>query len=299
MTQAYRDDLAYIHDAGFGHIAENAAPVLLAALRRAGFTDGLVVELGCGSGILSEKVAAAGYAVLGIDLSPAMIKMARKRVPTGRFRVQSLLQARLPPCRAVAAVGECFNYLFDPSHSKAAVWKLLGRIHEALLPGGLLIFDVAGPGRVPGGLQRGYKEGAEWAVLYAAEEAGDKLTRRITSFRKVGDSYRRAQETHHLRLFTRTALTQRLRKLGFKVRTLANYGPLQLAPGHSAFLARKQPRQRRGPDGVSHVNSLTGLDWRRRMNESLNQSCHRLFCPKHWLGGNLFSDHTWRGYREK
>jgi hypothetical protein len=33
MTDAYREDLAYIHDVGFGHLAKNAAPVLLEALR--------------------------------------------------------------------------------------------------------------------------------------------------------------------------------------------------------------------------------------------------------------------------
>src|SRR5271170_5383990 len=111
MTDAYRDDLAYIHDAGFGGMARAAAPVLIDALRKRGFARGLVVDLGCGSGILSQAMVEAGYDLLGIDISPAMIALARERVPGGTFRVGSLVTVDLPPCIAVAAVGECFNYL--------------------------------------------------------------------------------------------------------------------------------------------------------------------------------------------
>src|SRR5262245_24691894 len=103
---AYRDDLAYIPDTGFAAPAETAAAFLLEALRTSGIDRGLVIELGCGSGILSQAVASAGYDVIGVDLSPAMIALARQRVPQGRFVVSPLLQAELEPCVAVAAVGE-------------------------------------------------------------------------------------------------------------------------------------------------------------------------------------------------
>src|SRR5689334_6326350 len=121
MNDVYRDDLAYIHDAGYGGLARAAGPVLVDDLRRRGVIRGLVIDLGCGSAILAETAAAGGYDVLGIDLSPAFIDLARRRVPGGRFCVGSLLTAELPPCVAVAAVGECCNYLFDP-----------GNTHEAL-----------------------------------------------------------------------------------------------------------------------------------------------------------------------
>src|SRR5688572_7386388 len=113
MEEAYRDDLAYIHDAGFGGFARGAGALLLGELSRRGLDGGLVIDPGCGSGILSEQVPARGFDVLGIDLSAAFVELARRRVPGGRFRVESLLTAELPPCVAVAAVGECVNYLFD------------------------------------------------------------------------------------------------------------------------------------------------------------------------------------------
>jgi SAM-dependent methyltransferase len=242
MADAYREDLAYIHDAGFGSFARSAAPILLRALRRAGAERGLVIDLGCGSGILAAEIAAAGYDVLGFDLSGAMIALARRRVPQARFREQSLWAADLPPCVAVTAIGECFNFLFDRGNTDQALAKLLRRIHDALCPGGLLLFDVAEPGRVPGpGTRKDYREGDDWAVLVTAEEDRRRrlLTRRITSFRKVGKLYRREQEVHQLRLFTGAALARQLRGLGFRVRLLRGYGPFRFPPGYVALLGRK------------------------------------------------------------
>src|SRR5262245_18116996 len=124
MEAAYREDLAFIHNAVHGDFARAAAGLLQAALGRKGWERGLVIDLGCGSGILAGQLSDCGFDVLGIDISEAMIDLARQRVPKGVFRVQSLLAAELPPCVAVAAVGECLNYLFDPGHSLEAVRQL-------------------------------------------------------------------------------------------------------------------------------------------------------------------------------
>src|SRR5262249_38073721 len=106
MAKTYGDDLAYIHDTGFGDLARNAAPFLVDVLRRRGVQKGLVIDLGCGSGLLARGLSESGYDVLGIDISAAMIALARERVPDGRFLLDSLLIAELPTCVAVAAVGE-------------------------------------------------------------------------------------------------------------------------------------------------------------------------------------------------
>jgi SAM-dependent methyltransferase len=247
MTDAYHDDLAYIHDTGYGAFARSAAPVLLGALRRQGFPRGLVVDLGCGSGILAAEIAAAGYDVLGFDVSPAMLALARKRVPQARFRHQSLWAAELPSCVAVTAIGECFNYLFDRTNSDKALEQLYRRVWDALCHGGVFLFDVAEPGRVPGsGRQKQFREEADWSVLVAADEDRERrqLTRRITSFRKVGKLYRRDHEVHQLRLFKGSEAARRLRQLGFRVRLLRGYGSFRFPPGYVGLLGRK-PRQAR------------------------------------------------------
>jgi SAM-dependent methyltransferase len=250
---AYRADLAFIHDAGFGQLAEDAAARLIRTLRRDRIEGGLVVDLGCGSGRLSRRVADAGHDVLGIDISPAMIALARRHVPGGRFHVGSILDAKLPRCVAVAAIGEVFNYLFDAENSPRALAALLGRIHEALEPGGLLIFDVAEPGRANSTPRPVGATGADWAVIAAAEEDRRRalLCRRITSFRRVGASYRRDDEVHWLRLIRRTEIDGLLRALGFQVRVLRAYGPRPFARGHVGFLARKRRRPIRRPSRAS------------------------------------------------
>jgi hypothetical protein len=65
------------------------------------------------------------------------------------------------------------------------------------------------------------------------------LIRHITSFRKVGDLYRRDEEVHRQRLFTRSEVATQLRSCGFRVRVLRGYGPLCFPPGVFGFLARK------------------------------------------------------------
>jgi SAM-dependent methyltransferase len=245
IEEPYRADLAYIHDSGFGGIAREAASVLLETLRRQGVARGLVIDLGCGSGVLAGAVCDAGYEILGIDLSASMIALARQRVPRGEFRVESLLTAELPACVAVAAVGECLSYLFDHHNNKHKLGALFRRIHAALVPGGLFLFDVVEPGRVPGtDPRRAFYEGDDWAVLVTSAEDRKRglLTRRITSFRKFGDFYRRDQEVHHQRLMNRLEVTAPLRSLGFRVRTVRGYGPLRFGPGHVGFIARKSEK---------------------------------------------------------
>jgi len=238
---AYRADLAHIHDAGFGSFAVAAAQELLAMLRAQGLRAGLVVDLGCGSGILAEAVTKAGYDLLGFDISADMIELARRRAPRATFRHASTLDAAIPPCIAVTSIGEVFNYLFDPRRSLARLAKLFAGVHRALRPGGFFLFDAALVGRVPKGKRRSYAEMDGWACLYEAEEdpRAKLLTRRITTFRRQGEAYRRDVEVHKLRLFERRELLDPLRRLGFRVRTLRRYADVKFPAGYLGFVARK------------------------------------------------------------
>ncbi len=236
----YRNDLAFIHDVRFGEIARSASRVLLEALRCTGLSEGLVIDLGCGSGLFAEPVAEAGYDVLGIDVSAEMLKLARRRVPKARFRRGSLHDAELPRGVAVAGIGESFNYFTGRPTSEATLARLFRRIHRALVPGGVLLFDLAAPGRVPGGgpLKSHWDE-KDWAVLVATVEERKRriLTRRITSFRRAGSGYRRADEIHTQRLFERKVVLRLLREGGFRARSLSGYRELRFPRGLIGYIA--------------------------------------------------------------
>jgi SAM-dependent methyltransferase len=238
----YRADLAAIHDDGFGGVAREAAALLRSNLRRRGMRRGTIVDLGCGSGILAREMTDAGYDVLGIDLSSAMLALARRRAPVARFRRASLLDAEIPACVAVTAIGECVNYLFDAGNSANARRALFRRVHKALIPGGLFLFDVAGPGRVTGHEPtRVHTQGDGWAVLMIADEDPRRglLTRRITTFRRTGKLYRRTEEVHCLRLVPRAAIERQLGDVGFRTRALETYGRTPFLPGVTGYLAEK------------------------------------------------------------
>lgn len=238
--EAYKADLAYIHDVGFGDFAKNSAPGLLEILRQNGIKTGLVVDLGCGSGLWARELSDSGYGVLGVDISPAMIAIARKRVPEGEFETGSLLKVTLPKCAAVTSLGECVNYLFDKSNRMSGVRRLFRRVYGALRPGGLFVFDIAEPGRGKGPRQK-HRQGPDWAVLVEIEEDArtTRLTRRITTFRKGGELYRRDEEIHQLQLYKRGEVAKELRSVGFRVRTIGAYGAQQMIEGCVGFVARK------------------------------------------------------------
>ena len=237
---AYQGDLAYIHDQGFGEFARGSAPGLLQLFQRHGITGGLIVDLGCGSGIWANALSDAGYQVIGVDISPAMIELAQQRAPNARFQVGSFVPFHFPPCRAVTALGEVFNYLFDPNNSLRTLRRVFQAIFERLAPDGLLIFDVAEPGRCKGFGQR-VMEGDDWACLveYRNDVARGRLTRRIVSFRKVGDTYRRREETHVQQLIPATTPAEMLRSIGFRVRLLRRYGDHPLPKKSRGIVARK------------------------------------------------------------
>jgi SAM-dependent methyltransferase len=240
MTEWYGEDLSYIHDVGHADFALESAPGILEVLAESGIRDGLVVDLGCGTGLLARELIDAGYSVLGIDISEAMVEISRRRAPEAEFRVGSLFEAEIPPCVAVTAVSEVLNYLFD--EEDGGLVPLFRRVYEVLVPGGVFVFDVLGPGQVaPGATARGFRVGEDWAVLSEREEDAERgtMTRRIVSFRKVGEHYRRDEEVHRVRLYKPVEISGLLRRVGFGVRTMRSYGSYPLAEGHAAFFARK------------------------------------------------------------
>lgn len=239
--KAYDPDLAYIHDAGHGDFARQAAPGLLALLHKQGVDSGLVVDLGCGSGIWAERLCRAGHDVLGVDISAAMIALARKRAPAARFQVGSLLEVDLPACAAVTSIGECVNYLFDTGNSLKKLTRLFRRVHASLQAGGVFIFDVLQPGHERGRPGRRFRVGDDWAVLVDIQEDEERglITRKITSFRQTGKLYRRDSEVHRLRTFRGSEVARALREVGFRVRRLRGYGDLTFTGNHIAFVAVK------------------------------------------------------------
>ena len=220
----YGADQAAIHDREFGKLAGFAAADLLRLLSSAGHATGTVVDLGCGSGILARAVTDAGYDVVGVDISPDMLALAREHAPRAEFAVGSLHDFPLPEgCVAVAATGEALNY----GAGMASVARLAERVVDALVAGGVFLFDVAGPGRAGStGSTRQFHRRDDWCLGMVATESeqGGRLDREITIFAAADDGrYRRVDEHHVLRLYDRDALAALLTEAGLVVNVLDDY----------------------------------------------------------------------------
>ncbi|MFK8003912.1 MAG: class I SAM-dependent methyltransferase [Polyangiales bacterium] len=236
----YKEDLAYIHDVGHTDFIRRSSPGLLAILAQGGLEEGFVVNLACGSGVWAQKLVDKGFEVRGQDISPAMVKLARQRVPEARFDVSSFVDFEIPPCDAITCLGEGFNYLFDKRMDRKTLKRVFKRVWQALPSGGLFVFDVIEPG-IATAPKKSYREGDDWAVLVelAEDKRHPRATRRIVSFRQVGEDYRRTEETHTLRLYKGTDLAAELREIGFRVRPVRSYGSQHFRPGHVGMVARK------------------------------------------------------------
>ena len=233
----YQDDLAQIHIEGYGFHWERAAPALLGFLERYGIARGTVVDLGCGGGQWLARLAEEGYAVCGVDLSASMIEAARRLVPAGTFIHGSIDEVELPPCDAVTSLGEPINYLA----SGDAIRRVFRNVHAALRPGGVFIFDAREPAAGPVEPRVVTRVGDTWACIAHIEEDHEAgtIVRDITTFRQIGEDYRRGHEIHRLKVFPKNETVGWLRELGFPVRTFRGYGEYRFGPRQSAYVARK------------------------------------------------------------
>lgn len=242
----YGADLAAVHHAYFGEVARAAAGELLARLAAAGIASGRVVDLAAGSGILSRRMVDAGFEAFGVDQSAAMLRLARAVVPEATLVRDSLWSASLPGgpggLVAVAAVGEAFSYAAEPAAGPSGLRGRLASIHRSLAPGGLVLFDVAGPGRSgPAGVrERCFRCGGGLLRLEEREDrAAGTLVREITTFTPFGRLYRRTDETHRLTLYDPERVEALLADAGFAWQRLSRYGETEFHPGWHGFAAWK------------------------------------------------------------
>ncbi|MFG2949615.1 class I SAM-dependent methyltransferase [Streptomyces adustus] len=109
------------------------------------FEAGRVLDIGCGTGVFALLLAARGIEVVGVDPAQASIDVARGKPGSGRVRWICGDAAGLPPLRVDLATMTA-NVAQDIADPQA--WrKTLRGAHQALRPGGRLIFETRDPAR--------------------------------------------------------------------------------------------------------------------------------------------------------
>lgn len=236
----YRRDLALIHHLGFGFHADACAPGILHLLEPVRERNGLVVELGCGSGLLTRHLLDAGHRVIATDASPAMLDLAREVAPDAEdIRRLVLPDDSIPPADAVVSVGHVLSYLPDaPSVDRALL-----AVAQALRPRGVLAIDLcdfewaeARRDAAP----RGWFED-DWAlVTVTSVPSPDSFVRQMATFVRSEDgSWRRDDERHDNVMIDTASVPALLAKHGVEATVASSFGTEELPVGLRAVIGRR------------------------------------------------------------
>ncbi len=147
VYDSFMDDVPYDEWCGF----------IIEKLRENGISDGILLDLGCGTGRLTRLLADAGYDMIGVDNSPEMLEIAMKQEPSGAaasrgqkkseagkdrkdilYLCQDMREFELyGTVSAVVSVCDCINYILDKRELK----KVFALVNNYLESRGLFIFD--------------------------------------------------------------------------------------------------------------------------------------------------------------
>ena len=179
------------------------AEYLVGLLKEYGIHDGLVLDLGCGTGNMTELLATSGYDMIGIDNAEDMLEIAiEKRAESGHdilYLLQDMREFELyGTVKAIVSICDSINYITE-EEDLLEVFRL---VNNYLDPKGIFIFDFNTVYKYSEVL--GNQTIAEdrdecsfiWDNYYYEEEQINEYE--LSLFIKESDSdlYRKYQETH-------------------------------------------------------------------------------------------------------
>ena len=239
----YEHDLALVHHRGFGSHADACAPGVLKLLEPVLARDGLVLEFGCGSGLLTRHLVRAGHRVIATDASPSMLDVAGDYLgaEAPELRRLTLPADPVPEVDAIVGIGHPISYLPDA----AAIEQAVAAMASALRPGGVLVFDICDLawGRARRGAMSQGRVGPDWAIVTEfSEPSPDRFVRDMTTFLPNGDgSWRRSSEHHENTLIDTSELPGRLAELGVIAEVRHAFGDETLPEGLHVIVAARNP----------------------------------------------------------
>jgi trans-aconitate methyltransferase len=100
-----------------------------------------ILDVGCGTGTLTEKIASLGATVVGTDRSPEMVEQARDKFPSLHFEVMDARELRF---------AEPFDAVFSNAtlHWIKEADRVAAGVAVALKPGGRFVAEFGGKGNI-------------------------------------------------------------------------------------------------------------------------------------------------------
>ncbi len=199
---------------------------------------GLVLEIGCGTGLLTRELVAAGHRVVATDASRSMLEVARDELD-GAVEELALLRLPfdpIPRAAAIVGVGHPLNYLPD----RRAFDEALVALARALEPGGVLATDVCDLewGSHRSAAPAAARVGPDWAIIttFSVPEP-TRFLREITTFVADANGWWRRDDEHHENVLVDTSeLPALLRGHGIDAGVRASFGDERLPTGLRALV---------------------------------------------------------------
>ena len=190
-------------------------------LREYGIQDGLVLELGCGTGVLTRKLAAKGYDMIGVDYSEDMLEIAMDHRQEGEdilYLLQDMREFKLyGTVRAAVSICDSMNYIVE-YQDLVQVMKL---VNNYLDPGGIFIFDLNTPYKYEEILgentfAENRPEGSFiWENYYDGETGINEYDLTLFVREKEG-IYRKFEETHYQRAYELEQVRRAVKEAGLE-----------------------------------------------------------------------------------
>jgi SAM-dependent methyltransferase len=133
--------LSQVYDIGWCRFAEQYVSLVNQLLAEYGITQARILDLACGTGILAISLASQGHIVRGIDISPAMVALAKSKsvqIPNVSFEVQDMTAFVVPgKFDLITCTFDSLNYVL----SSDGVRAMFHRVARSLTKSGLFVFD--------------------------------------------------------------------------------------------------------------------------------------------------------------
>ena len=192
---------------------------LYALLKEYEIEDGLLLDLGCGTGKLTRIMESFGYDMIGIDNSYEMLDIAREASGENiLYLLQDMREFELyGTVRAIYSACDSINYILE-EEELLEVFRL---VNNYLDPKGLFVFDINSPYKY-GELLAEYtfaenrEEGSFiWENYYDEEEHINEYD--LTLYIKNQEnSFQRFQEVHYQKCYELSTITRLLEEAGME-----------------------------------------------------------------------------------
>lgn len=202
---------------------EEWSSYLISLLKEYGIENGLVLELGCGTGKMTRLLSGAGYDMIGVDNSEDMLEIAReKQYESEESEILYLLQDMREfelygTVGAVVSICDSMNYILE-EEDLLSVFKL---VNNYLDPQGIFIFDLNTIYKYrellgETTISENREEGSFiWDNYFDEEEQINEYD--LTLFiREENDLYRKYEETHYQRAYELDTVKKLLEQAGME-----------------------------------------------------------------------------------